>query len=182
MIVAFGDGHPVHLKNPKLIASDAETDIAVIDLAGIGRLEQKAWFQLSGISVRVPAKGDILVVLGFPSIWRNSAKNQSTFKFGPIPLVVGDFSERTIALAEQSNSEVFEYLDSQPQQTGGHDSCGGLSGAPAFFISPKREVKLGGVVYRRAAGFLQVARATLVLNLLMESVIGRRYALPAIMD
>jgi hypothetical protein len=153
------------LKKPSLIVSDEIEDIAVFDLVGIGPVPQKDWFRLIPENVYAPKTEDILVVLGFPGMWRASAKNRSSFQYGPLPFVVGDVSSYSIAIAEKRNSEVFEYLDSQPQPDASGDSCGGLSGAPAFFITPAQEIKLAGCVKHRACGALMMSRASLVMDL-----------------
>lgn len=89
IVVLLGEGYvAVHLKQPKLVAWDEAKDIAIIDLKGVGDLGQKAWFNLVPENMHVPAQGDILVVLGFPGMWRESAQNQSSFSFGALPFVI----------------------------------------------------------------------------------------------
>jgi hypothetical protein len=88
-----------------------------------------------------------------------------------LPFVVGDVSREldSIVVSEgnPSNNEVFSYLDSQPRPKNSSDSCGGLSGAPAFCVADDgRSFELVGFVRERAYGALVLTAASCLENLL----------------
>jgi hypothetical protein len=56
---------------------------------------------------------------------------------------------------------VFEYFDTEPRQPDSNDSCGGLSGAPAFYVS-RKPFKIAGFIRERALGSLILTRASTV--------------------
>ena len=99
-------------------------------------------------------KETFLSCLGSLGMWRESAQNQSSFSFGALPFVVTDLSPSSIVIAEQNNKDVFEHLDSQPRRTGLPDSCGGLSGAPAFFITSSQQIRLANRNTQRIVGLI----------------------------
>ena len=174
IVPLFGNGYTaVQLVQPTLIAQDERLDLAVIDLDGLRDFGEKRPFVLEESTIHRAARNDTLVILGFAGMWRESRANYSGFKYGALPFVVGDISREldSIIVSEgnASNNEVFGYLDTQPRINISGDSCGGLSGAPAFSLADDgRSFKLAGFVRERAHGALILTAATCLGDLLQS--------------
>jgi hypothetical protein len=174
IIALLNDGHGAfHIKHPKLLAKKEklglakELDIALIDVTGVKEFGEKKCFPFSSESVHDTVQSDIVVTMGFPGMWRKSEVNSSCFSTGPLPFMVGDVTQRSLIISEANkfNREVFDYLDQEPRCPDSKDSCGGLSGAPAFYVS-RKPFKIAGFIIKRALGSLILTRASTIMELI----------------
>jgi hypothetical protein len=174
IVALLNDGHGAfHIKHPTLLTPvdklglADELDLAAIDLTGVQNFGEKVCFPFGSATVHDTIQGDIVVSIGFPGMWRQSEVNSSCFSSGPLPFMVGDVTQRTLVVSEadQFNREVFAYLDAEPRGLDSKDSCGGLSGVPAFYVNQK-PFKIAGFITQRAIGGLMLTRASLVMELI----------------
>ena len=174
MVALLNDGYGAfHIKHPTLLTRDDtlrladELDLAVIDVTGVQDYGEKKCFPFDDATIHNAVQDDILVTIGFPGMWRKSDMNFSRVSSGPLPFVITDVTKRLLIVSEanQFNREVFEYLDAEPRGPDSGDSCGGLSGAPAFYVSQK-PFKIAGFVRERALGSLNLTRASTITTLI----------------
>jgi hypothetical protein len=154
LIAILGDGcEALHIRKPTLFRSDEALDLAVIEFTGVPDFGEKTPFVLGKASIYECELEDILVTVGFPEMWRESKLNFGCFRYGPLPLVVGTISDRSMVVAEANplNQEVFAFLDAHPRLGNSPDPCSGLSGSPAFFVNTK-PFRIAGFVSKRGCG------------------------------
>ena len=174
MVALLHDGHGAfHMKHPKLLTKNEtlgladKLDLAVIDMTGIRNYGEKICFPFNCRTIHNAIQGDILVTIGFPGMWRKSGVNSCRVSSGLLPFVVTDTTQRLLIVSEANkyNRDVFSYLDKEPREPNSKDSCGGLSGAPAFYVS-RKPFKIAGFIQERALGALTLTRASALTELI----------------
>jgi len=165
LIPMMGEGYGgmVEIVKPALLAWDKELDLAIIkfeDTEGI--LNDKKYYSVPERGLHRVSVGDVIVVVGFPRIWRLEVPNAGIFGYCPLPFTVSDVTDRGFVVSEwDDNAEVFKGLDREPKPDGLADSTGGLSGAPAFAVSTI-PFRLVGLVTKRGLGRLFFTHADLL--------------------
>jgi|ERR1035437_3870152 hypothetical protein len=164
---AFRINRPTLLTKDEKLGLAKELDLVVIDFTGVEGISEKKCFPFGSESIHDAKQGDVVVTMGFPGMWRKSEKNFTRVKSGPLPFVVEDVTQKSLIISERNhrNQEVFSYLDAEPRVPESKDSCGGLSGAPAFYVNQK-PFKIAGFIIERAFGILRLTRASLVKELI----------------
>ena len=174
LVALLKGGHGAfHIKCPTLLTKQGkigladELDLALIDLTGAEFFGVKKCFPFNSATIHDAVQGDTVVAMGFPGMWRKSEKNHSRFQSGPLPFVVRDVTPQSLIVPEGNhlNREVFAYLDAEPRHPDSKDSCGGLSGAPAFFVN-RKPFKIAGFITQRSLGALMLTKASLVVELI----------------
>jgi hypothetical protein len=174
MVALLADGSGAfHIERPTLLTKAdklrlaEELDLAIFDVTGTKLFGEKRCFPFTEASVHNPIRGDIVVTIGFPGMWRKSEKNYTCVASGPLPFTVSDVSSRSFIVQENDphNQEVFAYLDAQQRGHNSGDACGGLSGAPAFYVNQK-PFKIAGFIIQRALGCVMLARASSLKELM----------------
>ena len=141
LAVSLGDGNScIKFNNPEnhRISIDRDLDLVVLEFEpeAIPLSHNKSWFRISDWPIPKIEKGNHIVTLGFPGVWRKTAGVECVFRRVVIPFAVTDVSKYTVAaFSDENNDQVLNDMK---------NSLGGISGSPVYRLNANRELCLVG--------------------------------------
>lgn len=129
--------------NPRVIASDAELDLAVISFDEINQFEPWRFFRFRPPTCTKAQKGGIVHFLGFPGEAVRSGSVNRVLNYCFFSQVIHDVSYSRFLLHSAPGTA---HHENQEGKEMGAFKVGGTSGAPVFKVNDNFELSLAGVV------------------------------------
>lgn len=136
LLVGLDNGVPFNLTEAKLLASDPNCDLAVVE-AEIDQqqMRAKSFFQIEEWPIQSPNVGDFMTIIGFSGRGRITSKDCTAhWNTTHLGFQVSAVNPRDITLAPEKNDR--KSYDRSGNEIP-HANIGGMSGSPAFLL--KRE-------------------------------------------